>query len=136
MEHENAPQRRENLLNLLAQVVAQLTRQGERLACLGRRHAFGREQRGRPLDLKLERLPGARLAGWQTIQLLDAFVQMRERLGVGRPLGSAPGRLEPILDRLPGQAGACVVVSQQLRLGLDALGEPRFSSLATRSWYC
>ena len=110
-------------LRRLPDPLAQLARPAEDRADFGRGIAARRDVGGTQRAQQLE-LAGVSLGGFvERFEQLQAPGQVADRLDLRRPLPRPQPRLEPVADRLLGQARFGEVVGEQLRLGRDGLRE-------------
>ena len=117
-------------LRCLAHLPAQLKGPGIGPFHLGGTRTLAGEQRRAEGGLQDQLLLGALRAVGECCQRLEPLGEVRDRFGMGRALDGALACLLPVGDRLLYKAGLRVVMSQQLRLGLDGLGEALRSTCA------
>ena len=60
------------------------------------------------------------------MQQAETLLEMGDRFKVSQPRCGIPPRLQPLIDRAFGVAGSRQVMSEQLRLALDEIGEMPF----------
>jgi len=112
-------------LRAVADLLAQLARPRIDVFHLGSRIALRGQERHGQGGVQREFVLGAFGGVRQRLEDFEPSGQMPDRFQIGRALDGALARLLPIRDGLRHQACLGIVMRQQLRLGLTALGKLR-----------
>ena len=122
-EKNPAAEQRREAPRIVAELLAQLLRPGIGLADLRRGEAARRDQGGAQRGLQAELGAAAMRARRKALQQGQRLAEVRDRL-LGRAARHREvARLAPELDRLLVEPGLCVVIGDQLGIGLHDLGK-------------